>query len=181
MENATGTNYRLELLEYGFVAEDTPCTARTVKVKCPKLQAMKSGSANTSTQSVNPSNFINADVVEFDFSETIEDPDCIVAKMSLQLAHRHKFHDCEGCPCPNKDHPGDSCHPVTGHLNPCDHYHHDHHFPHDKKGMIPEGTKVILLFMNHDQKDCYVTRLWCEFPGGKSSWDDPMEVIGDSK
>ena len=96
----------------------------------------------------------------------------------MNIAHRHKFHDCtpQAANCPNATHSAFTCHSGTSCLKPCPHFHHDHHFPHvDDKGKIPKGSRVILLFMNHDINDAIVTRLECKFPEGAKYPDPPNE------
>lgn len=175
MDNLSGNSHKMNQFEWCYLVEDTPSTAREMKIHIPKLQGKNPPSDKANATSVNADSFANSNESKLSSDKKIEQGGPIVAKVQLELAHRHKFHDCEGCPCPNKDHPGDCCHSVTGHLNMCNHYHHDHHFPHNKKGMIPKGTKMICLIMDENTNDVIVTRLWCEFPSGETNGNPPRE------
>ena len=176
MEGSTSRGFQLNQLEYGYLVKDTDPCARTMEVFCPKLNAMQSGGADVSKEPVSKSSFANDSESSLDSGSSIESKQSIVAKVCLEVAHRHSFHDCEGCPCPNKVHSAETCHVGTSRLNPCNHYHHDHHFPHmGETGLIPAGTKVILLFMDPAGNDVYVTRLWCEFPDGTTNGTPPRE------
>jgi hypothetical protein len=176
MENVTSNGVKLNQLEYGYLVEDTDPCARTMKVECPKLTATLAGGGDTHKGSINNSKFANSGDCSVGSGSTSTEGNYITAKVCLEVAHRHSFHDCPGCPCPNATHDAITCHPGTSHLVRCDHYHHDHHFPHlGETGMIPAGTKVILLFMDNNPKDCYVTRLWCEFPDGTTNGTPPRE------
>jgi hypothetical protein len=176
MENSTDRGFKVNQFEYGYLVEDTDPCARTMKVSCPKLNGMQSGSSGTSNEPVSKSAFANDSSSSLDSNSTVSGQEYITAKVTLELAHRHSFHDCDGCPCPNKVHSASTCHPGISCLKPCNHYHHDHHFPHlGETGMIPKGTKVILLFMDPAGNDAYVTRFWCEFPDGTTNGTPPRE------
>lgn len=176
MENVTSTGVKLNQLEYGYLVEDTDPCARTMKVDVPKLSGCLAGGSGSRQESINNSAFANSSECSAGSGSTSSEQNYITAKVCLELAHRHSFHDCPGCPCPNKVHDVVICEVGTSHLKRCDHYHHDHHFPHlGETGMIPAGTKVIVLFMDENPKDCYVTRLWCEFPDGTTNGDPPRE------
>jgi hypothetical protein len=161
--------FKVELFEYGYLVRDEDPTAKTFEIYVPKLQGNTTGSAKSSSSSIDNSSFANSSDSDFGGGNKSTEKGSIKARVSdeIMIAHRHSYHDCEGCPCPNKNHPGDSCHPVTGHLNPCNHFHHDHHWPHlGENGKVPANSRVIVLFMNHDINDAIVTRIECKFPGG---------------
>lgn len=175
MENAGARGFKLNQFEYGFLVEDTDPRARTMKVECPKLTGTLAGGDKPTNNPVQKSAMLNDSSSELQSASSVSTKDFIVAKVCLELAHRHYFHDCPGTPCPNATHDAVTCHGGTSHLVPCPHYHHDHHFPHDGNNVIPKGTKVILLFMDENVNDCYVTRLWCEFPDGTTNGTPPRE------
>ena len=177
MENTGARNFKLNQFEYGFLVEDTDPRARVMKVECPKLTGTLSGGDKPTNNPIQKSNMLNDSESELQSSDTVSSKDYIEAKVSLELAHRHKWHDCtpQSPNCVNAVHTAFTCCPGTSDLKPCYHYHHDHHFPHNSEGMIPKGTKVILLFMDDNVNDCYVTRLWCEFPDGQTQGDPPRE------
>ena len=167
MENAATTSFKLNQFEYCYLVEDTDPCATTMKIYVPKLQAQQTGSAEPIEQPINDSSFLNTEESKLQNSNNVTKANYITARVTLPLAHRHDFHDCEGCPCPNAEHNLSTCHPGTGYLVLCEHYHHDHHFPHvGEKGKIPAGTKMICMFMNDNPADCYVTRMLCDMPGG---------------
>lgn len=96
----------------------------------------------------------------------------------MPLAHRHSFHDCPGN-CVNLVHGAQTCCPGTSDLKVCHHFHHDHHFPHEgDKGLIPKGSRLICMFMNHDPNDCIVTRMEVMFPNGQIN---PMEPADEHR
>lgn len=180
MRNTEDQGMSLNLFEYGFLVEDTPANARTMKVSCPKITAMKGDGSKPAQSSVNSDGLANDSMVDVGSANTATTSDYITAKVVLELAHRHKFHDCWpiGSNCVNQCHTAVTCCPGCSDLSECHHYHHDHHFPHNKAGKIPKGTKVILLFMDNNVNDCYVTRLWCEFPDGTTNGTPPAEKMG---
>ena len=158
--------FKLEILEYGFLVEDTDPCATTFKVYVPKLLGNKTGSASKSSSSTDTSSIANDDFSGK--SSTTESAGCIEARVSpeIMIAHRHKFHDCPGN-CVNLTHTAFTCHGGVSNLKVCNHWHHDHHWPHvGDKGMIPANSRVIVAFMNHDPNDAIVTRLICDFPNG---------------
>lgn len=176
MEGSTSRGFQLNQFEYGYLVKDTDPCARTMEVYCPKLNAMQSGSASSSNEPVSKSAFANDSSSSLAASGSVSAKESITAKVVLELAHRHPFHDCPGTPCPNKVHTAHTCHDGISKLKPCHHYHHDHHFPHmGETGLIPKGTKVILLFMDPAGNDAYVTRFWCEFPDGTTNGTPPRE------
>lgn len=175
MKGAGNSDFQLELLEYGFLAEDTDPCATTMKVIIPKLQGMSTGSSNKNSSKVDSSAFANSSDSKLQSSNTSSEQGYITARVAMELAHRHKFHDCPGN-CPNATHDAITCHSGTSHLVPCPHFHHDHHFPHvGDKGKIPANSKVIVCFMNHDVNEALVTRLICDFPNGGKHPDRPNE------
>ena len=175
MDNATGNKHSMNQFEWCYLVEKTPSNARTMKIYIPKLQGKTSASKESTPSPVNADSFANSQESKLASSKNINEKGYIVAKVQLELAHRHKFHDCEGCPCPNATHSCSTCHDGNGYLELCEHYHHDHHFPHDKEGYIPEGTKMICLIMDENENDVIVTRLWCEFPSGERNGNPPRE------
>lgn len=158
--------FKLELLEYGYLVEDTDPCASKFKIYVPKLQGNTTGSKNTQTETTDNSQIANDDAPSGSSSSSTSG--YITARVSpeIMIAHRHKFHDCPGN-CVNLTHDAQTCHPGTSHLKVCHHFHHDHHWPHvGDKGMIPANSKVIVAFMNHSMNDAIVTRLICDFPNG---------------
>ena len=86
--------------------------------------------------------------------------------------------DCPGN-CVNLVHGAQTCCPGTSDLKVCHHFHHDHHFPHEgDKGLIPKGSRLICMFMNHDPNDCIVTRMEVMFPNGQIN---PMEPADEHR
>lgn len=166
MKGAGDSSFELELFEYGFLVEDTDPCATTMKVFVPKLQGMTAGGGGQSSGSVDTSAFANSSDSKLQSSNNSTEQQYITAKVFMPLAHRHSFHDCPGN-CVNLVHSAQTCHSGTSNLKVCHHFHHDHHFPHlGDKGMIPAKTRVIVLFMEHNMNDAYITRFICEFPNG---------------
>ena len=159
---------KLELLEYGFLYEDTDPTASVFKVRIPKLQGSAPAGAGSQKSSIDGSNFANDSSTEMQSAKTASEKPYLELRVSpeIMIAHRHSYHDCPGN-CVNAVHSAFTCHAGTSNLKPCPHFHHDHHWPHvGKNGKIPKNSRVIVLFMNHDPKDGLVTRLICDFPSG---------------
>ena len=176
MRNSEDTGFELNLFEWGYLAEDTDPQAQTMKVYIPKIHGKMTGSDNVDNESVDNSAFANDSSSEVSASQNVEKPKFVVCDVALEFAHRHKWHDCPGTPCPNATHDAVVCHTGTSHLKKCLHYHHDHHFPHDEKTkLIPKGAKVIVLFMDKDLSQGIVTRMWCEFGGSKHPLVLPRE------
>ena len=160
--------FKVELFEYGFLVEDTDPTASVFKVRVPKLQGSTSSSAKSSSSSIDGSNFANDSDTQLQSSSTAKEGGPLNIRVSpeIMIAHRHSYHDCPGN-CVNATHSAFTCHSGTSNLKPCPHFHHDHHWPHvGENGKIPAGSRVIILFMNHDPNDGLVTRLICDFPSG---------------
>lgn len=159
-------NFKVELLEYGFLTKDTDPCAEVFNVYVPKLQGLTTGGSNTTTESTDTSKIANDTNSGGSASTSQSHGTDIKVSPEIMIAHRHKFHDCPGN-CVNLTHDAITCHPGTSHLKVCHHFHHDHHWPHvGEKGMIPANTKVIVLFMNHDPNNGLVTRLIADFPNG---------------
>ena len=170
MKNANGNDFQLNQFEYAYLVKDEDPNAETMEVFVPKLHGNMNPSAKGSSKPVDKSVFMNSGDSTIQSSGSASERGSIIARVVMPLAHRHQFHDCEGCPCPNKVHDAVTCHSGTSHLKPCNHYHHDHHFPHvGDFGMVPEGTKVIVMFMDENVNDCWVTRFCCDFPGQKGN------------
>ena len=87
MKGAGNSDFQLELLEYGFLAEDTDPCATTMKVIIPKLQGMSTGSSNKNSSKVDSSAFANSSDSKLQSSNTSSEQGYITARCS----HR--------CPC----------------------------------------------------------------------------------
>lgn len=169
MNSGGGSSQKLNQFEYCFLAEDTACDAEKMKVVIPKLSSVAGGGNGTSTSSVNKSSLSN-NISGVDNS--VSSQQYVEVKVQMKLEHQHPECDCwnasGGKNCPNESHKNTCHHPGDSILSPCRHHHHDHHFPHDSNGMIPQGTRLICLCMSDDPSDIYVTRFICEFPSGKT-------------
>ena len=175
MDNTNSRQMHLNQFEYAYLVEDTDPCARVMKVECPKLTAMLNGGNTPNNESVDKGLIVNDTESTVNPAGSVTKADYIVARVVLEHAHRHKFHDCipQSPNCVNKVHGGSK--PCK--LKPCKHHHHDHHFPHlGDFGKIPKGTKVIVMFMDNNPNDCYVTRLWCEFPDGTTQGQKVREI-----
>lgn len=160
-------NQKPNQIEYCELAEDTDPEALTMKIFVPKLQGLMNMTSEAQSSSVNTSVVLNDDGGGVSSSVNSQAP--IIAKVVDPPQHKHPHHDCQGTPCPNASHPNTCCGDSI--LNPCAHYHHDHHFPHPgAKGKIPAGTKMICIMMNDNPKDIWVTRWLCEWPGRSMTW-----------
>jgi len=162
--------FKLELMEYGYLVEDTDPTADVFKVYIPKLQGATSPGSGSSSSSIDGSSFANSSDSSLEGAGSASEKQYIEARVSpeIMIAHRHKYHDCPGN-CVNQVHTASTCHTGTSTLKPCPHFHHDHHWPHTgdgETGKIPANTRVIVIFMNHDVNDALVTRLIADFPSG---------------
>lgn len=175
-DNKTETKgFQLELLEYAFLSEDTDPCASVFKLYVPKLAGTMNNTSSTEMVISDSSSIAND--TGSGGNNSSEKGSLIEARVSpeIMIAHRHDFHDCPGN-CVNQTHQCQTCHSGHGTLKPCQHYHHDHHWPHlGTNGMIPKGSRVIVLFMNHDPKDGIVTRLICDFPDGAETPQPPKE------
>ena len=166
MKNAGSADYNLELFEYAYLVEDTDPCATSMKIYVPKLAGTKAPGNSSNKSSVNQSMIGNSSDSTLQEASSAGGQSYITARVAMPLAHRHKHHDCPGN-CINEVHSASTCHEGISCLKPCPHFHHDHHFPHvGAWGLIPKGSRVIVLFMNHDVNDAIITRLECKFPSG---------------
>lgn len=178
MQNAGGNDFSLDQFEYCYLVEDTDPCATQMKIYVPKLMGQKTGSANTNQSGVNQTSFMNSGDCKLESSSQVQSANYIVARVQMPLAHRHSFHDCPGN-CVNLVHGAQTCCPGTSDLKVCHHFHHDHHFPHEgETGLIPKGSRLICMFMNHDPNDCIVTRMEVMFPNGQIN---PMEPADEHR
>ena len=148
----------MDQLEYCYLVEDTDPEAMEMKIYIPKLMGNIAPGNTRSSMSYNSGAVENGG----GGGGSVQTQNFIVAKVQDSYQHKHHFHDCEGCPCPNKNHVN-TC-GSTSKLAVCKHFHHDHHFRHlGDHGPIPKGAKLICLMMNGSIKDIIVTRMWCRW------------------
>ena len=67
--------------------------------------------------------------------------------------------------CVNKSHSNTCHHPGSSILAPCSHDHWHYHFNNEPVGggNIPAGAKLIVMFMDNNINDCWVTRFICHY------------------
>lgn len=161
-----GAGLKLNPLVYGYLVEDTPCDATVMKMYIPKLMGLAGGGSGQVTENINSGVSATGGG-----AGSVTSKQYIEVKVCDPYAHRHPTHDCQGYDgsdnCPNKKHQNTCHHPGDSILKPCPHTHHDHHFPHMDNGMIPSGTRFIIIVMDDNPSDLRVTRLICEYPEGK--------------
>ena len=171
MQGMGDNQFNLNLIEYGTLAEDTDPNADVVNVIIPKIAGTIDGPDKDKERTVDKSKFINSEDSTIQASDNTTTSGIIKARVVHSGAHRHdKIHDCWPLKkkCVNWEHEACTCHKGTSHLSECKHFHHDHHMPHVKdKGMVPKGTKVMVLFMDYDPNDAWLLRWLFEFPSGK--------------
>lgn len=174
MENEGGSAFHLNQFEYGYLVEDTDKAATSMKVHIPKLMGVAGGGNGTTTKSVDSSIIMNKDKSKIKVSSSVSGKNYIDAPVVLPYEHEHPHHNCQGYDgsnnCPNTSHNNTCHHPGSSILKPCPHFHHDHHFPHmGADGMIPAGSRVIVMFMDNNVNDCRITRMICDFPNGMTN------------
>lgn len=170
MQGMGENTFNLNLIEYGTLKDDTDPNADIVEVIIPKLAGTVSSPDEDQTGQVDKSKFINSNDSTINASDSGTKNGVIKARVVHSGAHRHEeIHDCWPIDkkCVNWVHDAFTCCPGTSTLEECKHFHHDHHMPHlEDKGMVPKGTKVMVLFMDYDPNDAWLLR-WCfEFPDG---------------
>ena len=171
MQNTGGNDFSLQQFEYCYLVEDTDPRAREMKIYIPKLMGQMSGGNKKVSKPIDKSSIINASDCDTGSASSVQSANYILAPVQLELAHRHKLHDCPGN-CINLVHSAMTCHSGTSTLKPCPHFHHDHHFPHTTDGtggVIPANTQLICMFMDQNPNNCIVTRIWCKFPDGTTN------------
>ena len=179
MKGMGSTELELNMFEYATLAEDTDPNATEVKVIVPKLSGAMDSPENEQEKQVDQSKFANSSDSKLESGSSSKVSGAITVKVVHSGAHRHKHHDCwpQSSNCPNATHTAFTCHSGTSDLVTCMHFHHDHHMPHLAEfGMIPKGTKVIVLFMDNNPNDGYLTRWLFEFPNGGTLPDKPYDA-----
>lgn len=174
MKNQGGAAFQLNQFEYGYLVEDTPRNATSMKVYIPKLMGVVGGGSNTGKQNIDSGMIKNKDKSNITVSSSVSTKQYIDIPVVMPYEHEHPIHNCQGYDgtnnCPNTSHQNTCHHPGKSILKPCPHFHHDHHFPHlGITGMIPAGSRVIVMFMDNNVNDCRVTRMICDFPSGVSN------------
>ena len=178
MQGMGENQFNLNLIEYGTLAEDTNPNAEIVKVIVPKIAGTVDSPDKDKEREVNKDKFINSEDSTINASDNTTTNGMINARVVHSGAHRHKHHDCwpQKKNCPNKTHEACTCHKGTSDLYECKHFHHDHHMPHERDfGLVPKGTRVMVLFMDYDPNDAWLLR-WCfDFPDGLPQPDRPYD------
>lgn len=154
---------RFDQIEYCYLVEDTDPRAQQVKIFIPKLMGEKTMGADAEMKDVDTSAVMNEG--DIGVKSNVPTQNYIIAKMQDPYAHEHKHHNCPGN-CINEKHTN-SC-GCTSILEPCPHFHHDHHLPHEgehagEDGFVPAGAQMLCVIMNNNVKDIIVLRAWCRW------------------
>lgn len=169
MQSTGGNGYDLQQFEYCYAAEDFDPAATHIKIYIPKLMSAMGGGSGSSKQSVDRSSFLNDKSCSVGTSTSVSGQQYIVARVVAPRNHDHPWLKCNNKKygtdnCPNRQHNNICPHMGKSVLKPC---YHDHwHYDFDNEatgGNIPQGARMICMFMENNISDCWVTRFICEY------------------
>lgn len=156
--------------EYAYSVEPFDPEATEIKVYIPKLMGNSEASPKTAPKTINKNVFCNSNSCQVTNASSITSQGYIVAKVVDKVNHQHPHLHCVntkyGCDnCPNRVHSNDGHHSPNSYLKKCYHDHWHYHFNNEPcgGGPIPAGAKLIVMFMNNDINDCWVTRFICHY------------------
>lgn len=156
--------------EYAYAVEPFDPAATHIKVYIPKLMGDISASNRTENKSVNQSVFCNGSDCPASTASSVKAQGYILAKVVDKRNHTHPHLFCNNPwygtdNCPNRSHSNTCHHPGSSILAPCyhDHWHFDYNNEPVGGGNIPAGAKLIVMFMDNDINDCWVTRFICHY------------------
>ena len=157
-------------LEYAYAAEDFPADAEYIKVYIPKLMGNIPASPKKETAPINSGVFNNSADTKASGKASVSKQGYIVARVVDKRNHTHPWLFCNNPwygtdNCPNRSHCNTCHHPGSSILSPCyhDHWHYDYNDEPVGGGNIPAGAQLIVLIMDNNLSDVWVTRFICHY------------------
>ena len=172
---ASGTpGVSLNQLEYAYAVEDFSPDADFIKVYIPKLMGNVVATPNSEKQNLDRSTFANSSKCKVTGSSSVTSQGYILARVVDKRNHTHPHLFCNNPyygtdNCPNRSHHNNCHHPSNSILANCthDHWHYDFNNEPVGGGNIPAGAKLIVMFIDGNLTDCWVTRFICHYPGNE--------------
>lgn len=169
MASQSGTpGIKVNQLEYAYSVEAFDPEAEYIKVYVPKLMSNIPAEPKTKKKSVDQSIFGNSPDCDIESSNTVTTQGYILARVVDKVYHNHPHLQCNNATygtdnCPNRVH--DNTCPHKSKLKECYHDHWHYHFNNEPVGggFIPAGAQLIVLFMDNNINDCWVTRFICHY------------------
>ena len=159
---------KINQLEYAYAVEAFDPEAEYIKVYVPKLMSNVTAKPATESKPVNKGVFENASSCQVSGASSVSTQGYIVARVVDKVYHNHPHLQCNNAQygtdnCPNRVH--DNTCPHKSMLKPCYHDHWHFHFNNEPVGggYIPAGAQLIVLFMDGNINDCWVTRFICHY------------------
>ena len=167
--NASGQGgVKLNQFEYAYAVEAFKPSAEFIKVYIPKLMAKIPAQPKKDTKQILGGIFNNSFDCKVTSSNTVTTQGYILAKVVAKRNHQHPWFHCYNTKygednCPNRVHDNTCEHKSI--LRKCVHEHWHYDFDNEKVdgGNIPAGAKLIVMFMDNNINDCWVTRFICEY------------------
>lgn len=154
--------------EYAYAAEDFPASAEFIKVYIPKLMGNIEASPKKKTVRINKGVFSNSQDTAASSASKVSTQGYIVARVVDKRNHTHPWLFCNNPyygtdNCPNRSH-ANTC-PHQSILSPCyhDHWHYDFNDEPVGGANIPAGAKLIVMIMDENLTDVWVTRFICHY------------------
>lgn len=171
MESRSGqTGISLNQFEYAYAVEAFDPEAETIKVRVPKLMSNIEASPNTKKSNISRDVFANSSECKVSGAASATSQGYIVAKVVDKRNHTHPELHCYNTKygtwnCPNICHQNNGHHSPNSFLVKCMHDHWHYHFNNEPVGggYIPAGAKLIVMFMDGNINDCWVTRFICRY------------------
>lgn len=160
----------LNQFEYAYAVEDFDPAAEYIKVYIPKLMGSVQASPKSQKTTLDRSTFANSPNCKVTGSSSVSSQGYILARVVDKRNHTHPqlfcFNPVYGTNnCVNRSHSNTCHHPGSSILAPCkhDHWHYDFNNEPVGGGNIPAGAKLIVMFMDGNLTDCWVTRFICHY------------------
>lgn len=168
--NSGNTGVSLNQFEYAYAVENFKPDAEFIKVYIPKLMGTINAEAKTQKNQIDKSVFANSSTCQVTGATSVTSQGYILARVVDKRNHTHPHMFCFNPyygtnNCVNKSHSNTCHHPGSSILAPCmhDHWHYDFNNEPVGGGDIPAGAKLIVMFMDNNINDCWVTRFICHY------------------
>ena len=171
MQSRSGSSgVHFNQIEYAYAVEDFPASSEFIKVYIPKLMGNIKASPKKENVRVDSSVFANSSESPSGAPATASKQGYIVARVVDKRNHTHPWLFCNNPwygtdNCPNRAHANTCHHPGSSILAPCyhDHWHFDFNDEPVGGSNIPAGAKLMVLIMDDNLNDVWVTRFICHY------------------
>ena len=171
MQSKSGsTGAEFNQIEYAYAVEDFPASSEFIKVYIPKLMGNIEASPKKKTLPINASVFSNSADSSASQASSASTQGYIVARVVDKRNHTHPWLFCNNPyygtdNCPNRSHANCCHHAGPSILAPCyhDHWHFDFNDEPVGGANIPAGAKLMVLIMDNNINDVWVTRFICHY------------------